>query len=167
LEIRSSCPRPDLWRESSISFFLISWRVVGILVKMTKSFSRYYFFTQFLSYKPFDFRVHLWHPPVSGYVKVQTRLWKNPMNLCDKNAGTVPNVFKRIQYRTNVVRDIQEVCSLWNDRDLVVYHESRKRDLKTRPMYECRCDERLKTKVQKSTRFVYTELFGEPEHLKI
>jgi hypothetical protein len=50
LEIRSSCPRPDLWRESSISFFLISWRVVGILVKMTKSFSRYYFFTQFLSY---------------------------------------------------------------------------------------------------------------------
>jgi hypothetical protein len=26
-----------------------------------------------------------------------------------------------------------------------VYDESRKRELKTRPIYECRCDERLKT----------------------
>jgi hypothetical protein len=28
----------------------------------------------------------------------------------------------------------------------VVYYESMKRELKTRPIYECRCDERLKTK---------------------
>jgi hypothetical protein len=34
-------------------------------------------------------------------------------------------------------------------------------------MYECRCDERLKTKDEKSTRLVYTRLFGELEHLKI
>jgi len=27
----------------------------------------------------------------------------------------------------------------------VVYNESIKRDLKTKPIYECRCDERLKT----------------------
>jgi hypothetical protein len=39
-----------------------------------------------------------------------------------------------------------------------VYHESRKRELKTRPIYECRCDERLKTKSEKSTLLVYTGL---------
>ena len=42
-----------------------------------------------------------------------------------------------------------------------------KRKLKTRPLYECRCDERLKTKAQKSTRLTYTGLLGELEHLKI
>jgi hypothetical protein len=30
----------------------------------------------------------------------------------------------------------------------VVYHESRKREIKTRPMYECRSDERLKLKLR-------------------
>jgi hypothetical protein len=49
----------------------------------------------------------------------------------------------------------------------VVYYESIKRELKTRPTYECRCDERLKTKTEESTRTVYTGLFGELEHLKI
>jgi hypothetical protein len=39
--------------------------------------------------------------------------------------------------------------------------------IKTRPIYECRCDERLKTKVEKSTRLGYTGLIGELEHLKI
>ncbi len=48
-----------------------------------------------------------------------------------------------------------------------VYYESRKRELKTRPIYECRCDERLKTKSEKSTRLTYTGLIGELEHLKI
>jgi hypothetical protein len=48
-----------------------------------------------------------------------------------------------------------------------VYYESRKRELKTRPIYECRCDERLKTKSEKSTRLTYTGLFGELEHLNI
>ena len=43
----------------------------------------------------------------------------------------------------------------------VVYYESMKRELKTRPIYECRCDERLKTKVEESTRLTYTGLFGE------
>ena len=31
---------------------------------------------------------------------------------------------------------------------LVVYYESRKRELKTRPIYECRYDERLKSKTE-------------------
>ena len=46
-------------------------------------------------------------------------------------------------------------------------YESIKRESKTRPVYECRCDERLKTKAEESTRLIYTELLGELEHLKI
>jgi hypothetical protein len=34
-------------------------------------------------------------------------------------------------------------------------------------MYECRCDERLKTKPEESTRLVYTGLLVELEHLKV
>jgi len=34
-------------------------------------------------------------------------------------------------------------------------------------MYECRCDERLKVKVEGSTRLTYTGLCGGLEHLKI
>ena len=41
------------------------------------------------------------------------------------------------------------------------WSKSRKRELKTRPVYECRCDERLKTKAEKSTRLAYTWLLGE------
>ena len=48
----------------------------------------------------------------------------------------------------------------------VVYYESIKRELKTEPIYECRCDEKLKTRVEESTRLVYTQLVGELEHLK-
>jgi hypothetical protein len=50
---------------------------------------------------------------------------------------------------------------------MFVYYESRKRELKTKPIYECRCDERLETKTEKSTRLAYTGLSGELEHLKI
>jgi len=50
---------------------------------------------------------------------------------------------------------------------LFVLYESIKRELKIRPIYECRYDERLKTKVEESTRLTYTGLLGELEHLKI
>jgi hypothetical protein len=50
---------------------------------------------------------------------------------------------------------------------ILVYYESIKRELKTRPIYECRCDERLKTKAEKSTRLTYTGLFWDLEQLKI
>jgi hypothetical protein len=50
---------------------------------------------------------------------------------------------------------------------MIVYYESIKRELKTRPRYECRCDERLKTNTEESTRLTYTGLIGELEHLKI
>jgi hypothetical protein len=42
-----------------------------------------------------------------------------------------------------------------------------KRDLKIKRMSECRCDERLKTKVEESTLLAYTGFLGELEHLKI
>jgi hypothetical protein len=47
------------------------------------------------------------------------------------------------------------------------YYESIRRELKTRPIYECRCDERLETKAEESTHLSYTGLIGELEHLKI
>ena len=34
----------------------------------------------------------------------------------------------------------------------VAYYESLKRELKTKPIKECRCDERLQTRVEESTR---------------
>ena len=49
----------------------------------------------------------------------------------------------------------------------VVYYETIKRDLKTRPISECRCDERLKTKTEESTCLSDTGLIGKLEHLKI
>ena len=40
---------------------------------------------------------------------------------------------------------------------IVVYYESLKRDLKTKPIHEFRCDERRKTKVEESTRLACTQ----------
>jgi hypothetical protein len=42
-----------------------------------------------------------------------------------------------------------------------------KRELKIRPIYECRCDERLQTKAKEFTRLTYTGLLGGLEHLQI
>jgi hypothetical protein len=42
-------------------------------------------------------------------------------------------------------------------RDL--FPMNQERDVKTRPIYECRCDTRLKTKVEKSTHLTYTETY--------
>ena len=42
-----------------------------------------------------------------------------------------------------------------------------KRELQRIHTYECRCNERLKTKVEGSTRLTYTGLSGGLEHLKI
>ena len=48
-----------------------------------------------------------------------------------------------------------EGCTFFEE---VVYYESIKRELKTKLIYECRCDERLKTKVEESTRLTCTVL---------
>ena len=50
---------------------------------------------------------------------------------------------------------------------LFVYYESIKRELKIKPIYECRCDESLKTKPEESTLLTYTGFLWELEHLKI
>ncbi len=49
---------------------------------------------------------------------------------------------------------------------VVVDYESIKREVKRRLIYEYRCDERLKTKTEESTRLSYTGLLGQLEHLK-
>jgi hypothetical protein len=56
-----------------------------------------------------------------------------------------------------------DVCGV----SMFVYYESRKREQRSRPIYECRYDERLKTNSEKSTRLGYTGLLGGLEHLKI
>jgi hypothetical protein len=43
----------------------------------------------------------------------------------------------------------------------VVYYISINREVKTRPIYGCRCDERLKTNDEEFTRLPYTGLFNE------
>ncbi len=49
----------------------------------------------------------------------------------------------------------------------VVYCETIKGEIKIKPISECRCDERLKTKAVESTRLSDTGLFGQLEQLKI
>jgi hypothetical protein len=51
--------------------------------------------------------------------------------------------------------------------EIVVYYESLKRALQTKTIYGYRCDERLKTNVEESTRLACTPLCAELEHLKI
>jgi hypothetical protein len=51
--------------------------------------------------------------------------------------------------------------------EIVVYYESLKRELKTKPIYEFRCDERLQTKSEEFTRLAFTLLCVELEHIKI
>ncbi len=49
----------------------------------------------------------------------------------------------------------------------VVYYETIKGELNKKLIYECRCDERLKHKTERSTHLGYTVLRGGLEHLKI
>ena len=46
---------------------------------------------------------------------------------------------------------------------IVVYYESLKRELKTKPIKECRCDERLQTRVEESTRLACPRLVSVPK----
>jgi hypothetical protein len=50
---------------------------------------------------------------------------------------------------------------------IFLYYESIKGQLQTRPINECRCDERLKTEDEECTRLGYTGFLWELEHLKI
>jgi len=64
-------------------------------------------------------------------------------------------------------RRIWKVTSQLNVPTSLTDYESIKRELKTRPIYECRYDERRKVKDEESTRLTYTGLLGELEHIKI
>ena len=50
-----------------------------------------------------------------------------------------------------IIDDVEKLDTI-QDGLLVVYYESIKRELKIRPTNDCRCDERLKTKAEDSTR---------------
>jgi hypothetical protein len=63
---------------------------------------------------------------------------------------------------TSIFKVIRTVPVLY----VVVYCESIKRELKRRLIYEYRCDERLKTKNEESTRLTYTGLVVELKHLQ-
>ncbi len=63
--------------------------------------------------------------------------------------------------RKQHILDVSHVCVTVDVMDVhnkVVYYESIKRELKRRLIYEYRCDERLKTKNEESTRFADTGL---------
>ena len=47
----------------------------------------------------------------------------------------------------------------YRPNSLFVYYESIKRELKRRPIYECRCDERLQTKTKEFTPRLTIKLF--------
>jgi hypothetical protein len=67
--------------------------------------------------------------------------------------------------RLNTFLELYSPCSLFYSSRSFVYYESIKRELKIKPMYECRCDVRLQTK--RFTCLSYTGLVVELEHLKI
>ncbi len=50
---------------------------------------------------------------------------------------------------------------------MFVYYETIKREVKIKPISECRCDERLKTKSEEFTPLSDTGFLGELEHPKI
>jgi hypothetical protein len=74
---------------------------------------------------------------------------------------------KKTYYHRHIIRDHENILSEITKKNTVVYYESIKRELKIKPIYECRCDERLQTKTKRFTRLSYTWLVVELEHLKI
>ena len=62
---------------------------------------------------------------------------------------------------------VPSIFKLTQSQKTFVYYESLKRALKTKNIYEYRCDDRLTTNVEESTRLTSTPLCAELEHLKI
>ncbi len=56
---------------------------------------------------------------------------------------------------------IHYVTSRKYSQFMIVYYESRKRELKRRLIYEYRCDERLKTKNEESTHLASTFIMNQ------
>ena len=70
-----------------------------------------------------------------------------------------------IQARCCLLQEVKRELKTRRLARVVVYYESIKRELKIKPIHECRCDGRLQTK--RFTRLSYTGLVVELEHLKI
>ena len=93
--------------------------------------------------------------------KAARRKWNWPRSVC---ASWTPEAAKK----RSVSRWACKNKSLTNSLcKRFVYYESIKWDLKIKPRYECRCDERLQTKTKRFTRLSYTGLLGGLEHLEI
>ena len=60
-----------------------------------------------------------------------------------------------------------QICECKCGRQVFVYHESIKQELKIRCTCECRCDDRLQTKTKEFTRLVCPGLVVKLEHIKI
>jgi hypothetical protein len=99
--------------------------------------------------RPSDFP--LWYPPIvssqiplgyvrgHGYQVIREKV--HSLRLIE-----IVSMYFDTSLRTSRV-DLSELSSPWW---LFVYYESIKRELKIRPIYECRCDERLKSNVEES-----------------
>ncbi len=91
----------------------------------------------------------------------------------DRDVKGVSSIFKVIRSDSALTRmfpiyDFIVVYYVLKKRiKTFLYYESIKWQLKTRPTNECRCDERLKTETEESTRLGYSGLLGETKHLKI
>ena len=71
--------------------------------------------------------------------------------------------FGELEHPKIKTRIINEMfTSVMGEYVKVVYYKSIKRDLKKRLIFDCRCDERLKSKSEGSTRLVYTRCREEP-----
>jgi hypothetical protein len=74
---------------------------------------------------------------------------------------------RQLVYWSRVVGKPEELIINWNDKSTLhvytgyVHYKSIKWELKTRPIYECQYDERLKTKAEQSARLAYTGLLRE------
>ncbi len=83
-----------------------------------------------------------------------------------------PGIFVLVKKDSNAKKESFDARTLKDSLpylplEMFFYFETIKWELKIKPISEYRCDERLKTKVEESTRLSDTVLFGEQEHLKI
>jgi hypothetical protein len=62
---------------------------------------------------------------------------------------------------TGVYFQVYKIKKVKIEGKIFLYYELIKRELKTRPINECRSDERLNTKDEESTRLGYTGFHGE------
>ena len=87
-----------------------------------------------------------------------------PKSPCDKKVLlAVVDVSKQVCY----THPQKSVCVHYTHPQKSVGMCVMKREINRILMYECRCDERLKDKPERSTRLVYTGFRGGLEHLKI